>query len=192
MLLLVFGILAAISLVVVALGFLVDIPFYSAIGFFFLFLLGLSLQGGGVTASSQSNETYSYLCGCCQNNTFVTSTQTFCSGTPYSCDHWDLDQTNCEHFGCLYNTTSMFCIGNSIPCESLTSGFDCEYANCQRGTTTGCTNETEVILDKITKTSNETPLSDQNTIWIGRFLAFASAFAMILVFTHWKKGNIVK
>jgi hypothetical protein len=113
MLLLVFGILAGISLVVVALGFLVDIPFYSAIGFFFLFLLGLSLQGGGVTASNQSTHTYSYL----TNSSLISTIQIF---------------------------------------------------------------------------DTETPISDENSIWIGRFLSFASGFAMILVFTHWKKGNIVK
>lgn len=75
MILILFVILLAISLILVGLGYFTKEGTYYMLGFAFIFILGtFVILPGNLEVPSGSTTTYNYTCGCCQEGRFTNST----------------------------------------------------------------------------------------------------------------------
>lgn len=200
MILALFIVILAAGLILAALGYYTEEGSYSLIGFLIIFLLGLWILIPGdlqIKTGSNTTTTYTYVCGCCENNTFITETTGRlvydCYGEPYFCDYYDGDLTNCLLAGCSYNETTMLCGGTPTPCDEL-AYQDCEYYGCELDeeiiTSGGCTNGSEEVINQTIIKQNDTyeNFSDTFSHILGFWLTIMGLVGFIIKITEIRRG----
>jgi hypothetical protein len=199
MILSIFIVLIIVSLAVLVIGQYLSAPPLQIAGYVMGFILGLTLMLGGVTYASGEITYYDYVCGCCQNMTFVYQTNISyeCIGTPYSCDAYDGNELDCLVAGCVYDTGLEICSGTPDECIVFDTSRDCSVVGCEwnitQSSTADCENEslvvkTENVTTTYTNYSGEVVQGVMLHHIFGLLLCLLSALGFIVVLMNLKSG----
>jgi hypothetical protein len=185
MLLALFIVILAISLLLIGFGEYTKEGVYSLGGLLFLFLLGLTtLLPGNLTIPNGEQVNFTYACGCCDEHEFILqdSYSFLCYGTPNSCDYYDLDETNCLLVGCTWENATLSCLGNPQPCINYTDMAGCTIAGCQYSYEPGasCPNGTEKVVTSEIHTTTQEPFSDTMSHTTGAWLTLIAVFGFAI------------
>jgi energy-coupling factor transporter transmembrane protein EcfT len=194
MIITIFIILLIISLALITTAKALKQPPLALAGFLFLFILGLVLMIGGLEYVAGETETYGYTCSCCQEGTYTEGiiTTYSCTGTPNTCDYYDLNQLDCIASGCTYNETTLSCDGTPSDCDTFTEERTCELVACywEPNQESGCINGTSITIKNTTKENiysaydSEIVQGIQVNHLFGFFLCIIAIFGFVLTLTN--------
>jgi hypothetical protein len=185
MLLALFLIILAISLLLIGFGEYTKEGIYSLGGLLFLFLLGLTvLLPGNLTIPNGETVNLSYACGCCNNHEFILQDTYYfyCYGTPHNCDYYDGNPIECLEMGCAYDYNTSLCNGYPTPCENYTEFPPCLNAGCEYNYQQGgtCPNGTEKVVTSETHTTTQEPFNDTMSHIMGVWLTLIAIFGFAI------------
>lgn len=174
-----------LSLILIVVGYYTDIKLLALFGFATMFLLGLTINLSGLTYKTGETTEYNYMCTVCGT---PANTTTICTGTPSNCTSFQ-DNTTCAFYGCTWDEVEG-CIGVGTECDQFTDLTYCARSGCEVETITTA-NATlginETVIASTEKTFDYSALTDNATLWVGRWLMIVAMLGFTLVIVSNKK-----
>lgn len=193
MILALFLVILAISILLTWFGEYTEEGVYSLGGLFLLFVLGLLIiLPGTLTIPNGEVVSYNYSCGCCDGHDFIIEdVYTFsCFGTPNSCDTYDGNQISCVLVGCTWDDNSSLCFGNPYDCDNYIDMSSCTIAGCQYAyeSGNGCPNGTIEVVTSETHSPINEPFNDGLSHSMGFWLCIIGVFGFAIKVSQIKAG----